>query len=142
MNAKTPTSAGTGADTGISTVEIVILAPLLILFILVLVAFGQLVDGRGALDGAARDAARAGSLQSQREDADRAAFAAATSDLEGICDGAVRMTTAGTVWSADGGRYAVQLSCKVRGLTVVGLNIPTTMTSQFASPLDYYRRIE
>ena len=52
-----------GRDRGLSTVEVVILAPVMIMFILVLVAFGQLVDGRGALDGAARDAARAGSIQ-------------------------------------------------------------------------------
>ncbi|WUH93068.1 pilus assembly protein [Streptomyces sp. NBC_00433] len=133
---------GAGADAGISTIEIVILAPLLILFILVLVAFGQLVDGRGALDGAARDAARAGSLQGQRDAADRAALQAATDDLQGICDGAVHMTTEGTNWTPDGGRYAVQLSCTVRGLAVVGLDIPTTMTSQFAAPLDPYRRYE
>jgi Flp pilus assembly protein TadG len=134
--------ADRGADAGISTVEIVILAPLLILFILVLVAFGQLVDGRGALDGAARDAARAGSLQGQRAAADRAALQAATADLRGICQGAISMTTNGTNWTADGGSYAVQLSCRVRGLAVVGLNIPTTMSSQFASPLDPYRRYE
>ncbi|UWE07969.1 TadE/TadG family type IV pilus assembly protein [Actinacidiphila bryophytorum] len=129
-------------DAGISTIEIVILAPLLILFILVLVAFGQLVDGRGALDGAARDAARAGSLQGERSAADRAALEAATNDLQGICEGAVHMTTDGTNWTAQGGHYAVQLSCTVRGLAVVGLSIPTTMSSQFAAPLDPYRRYE
>lgn len=129
-------------DAGISTIEIVILAPLLILFILVLVAFGQLVDGRGALDGAARDAARAGSLQGERGAADRAALEAATNDLQGICEGAVHMTTDGTNWTAQGGHYAVQLSCTVRGLAVVGLSIPTTMSSQFAAPLDPYRRYE
>ncbi|CAG7639099.1 TadE/TadG family type IV pilus assembly protein [Actinacidiphila bryophytorum] len=138
-----PAAEGTsGADAGISTIEIVILAPLLILFILVLVAFGQLVDGRGALDGAARDAARAGSLQGERGAADRAALQAATDDLQGICEGAVHMTTDGTDWTAQGGHYAVQLSCTVRGLAVVGLSIPTTMSSQFAAPLDPYRRYE
>ena len=49
---------GGGGDRGLSTIEVVILAPIMILFILVLVGFGQLVEGRGAVDSAARDAAR------------------------------------------------------------------------------------
>ena len=61
QRARAVTAAAAGArDRGLSTIEVVILAPVMILFILVLVAFGQLVDGRGAIDGAARDAARAG----------------------------------------------------------------------------------
>ena len=71
-----------GDDRGLSTIEVVILAPVMILFILVLVAFGQLVDGRGALDGAARDAARAGSIQKDHgtamAEARKAAEAAST----------------------------------------------------------------
>src|SRR3954471_5866319 len=99
----TPDAVRAADDRGLSAVEVVILAPVLILFILVLVAFGQLVDGRGALDGAARDAARAGSLQGERGAADRAALEAATNDLRGICQGAVHMTTDGTNWTAQGG---------------------------------------
>ena len=63
------------------TIEVVILAPVMILFILVLVAFGQLVDGRGAIDGAARDAARAGSLQKDQGTAMAEARKAAAADL-------------------------------------------------------------
>ena len=130
---------GPAADAGISTVEIVILAPLLILFILVLVAFGQMVDGRGALDGAARDAARAGSLQGNLGQADLQALQTAQDDLANLCVGAVTITHNDTDWGP-GGIYTVQLSCQVRGLAVVGLNIPTTMRSEFSSPLDPYRR--
>ena len=103
---------------------------------------GDETEGEAVLDGAARDAARAGSLQGERSAADRAALEAATNDLQGICEGAVHMTTDGTNWTAQGGHYAVQLSCTVRGLAVVGLSIPTTMSSQFAAPLDPYRRYE
>ena len=77
-------------DRGLSTVEVVILAPVMILFILVLVAFGQLVDGRGALDGAARDAARAGSIQKDHATAMAEARAAAEADLEDVCSGPMK----------------------------------------------------
>jgi len=69
----------------VSTIEVVILAPVMILFILILVAFGQLVDGRGAVDSAARDAARAGSLQSSESVAMQQAIAAARADLGDTC---------------------------------------------------------
>src|SRR3954470_18998147 len=72
-------------DRGLSSIEVVILAPIMILFILVLVAFGQLVDGRGAVDGAARDAARAGSLQRDAVSAMEQASAAARADLDDTC---------------------------------------------------------
>lgn len=134
-------AAGRPADGGISTIEVVILAPLLILFVLVLVALGQLVDARGALDGAARDAARAGSLHGSETDANKAAEDAAKDDLKGICVGDITISHDGTDW-APAGVYTVQLSCQVRGLATVGLSIPTTLSSKFASPLDPYRRYE
>ncbi|MFI0895847.1 TadE family protein [Streptomyces sp. NPDC020983] len=128
-------------DAGISTVEVVIIAPVLILFILVLVAFGQLADARGELDGAARDAARAGSLHGNHAKANSAARQVATQDLQHICSGPIRITHDNTRW-APGGVYTVQVSCSVRGLSDLGLPITTTLSSEFASPLDPYRRFE
>ncbi len=80
-------------DAGLSTIEVVILAPVMIL-VLVLVGFGQLVEGRGAVDGAARDAARAGSIQHDYDVAMREARKAAAADLKDVCVGSldVRMT--------------------------------------------------
>jgi Flp pilus assembly protein TadG len=126
-------------DRGLSTVEVVILAPVMILFILVLVAFGQLVDGRGALDGAARDAARAGSIQKNHALAMQEAGKAAEANLADVCSGPVhvRQTSAGfepdTV-------FTVQVSCEVRGLAMLGLDIPTRLSASFSSPLDPFRR--
>src|SRR3954465_15109055 len=84
-------------DRGLSTVEVVILAPVMILFILVLVAFGQLVDGRGALDGPARAAARRGSIQKDHVAAIAEAKKAAQADLADVCSGPVSVvqTSAG-----------------------------------------------
>jgi Flp pilus assembly protein TadG len=107
--------SGRADDRGLSTIEVVILAPVMILFILVLVAFGQLVDGRGALDGAARDAARAGSIQK-----DHATAMAEAKKPDTI--------------------FTVEVSCQVRGLATLGLDVPTTLSASFSSPLDPFRR--
>ena len=131
-------SAGRG-DRGLSTVEVVILAPVMILFVLVLVAFGQLVDGRGALDGAARDAARAGSIQKDHGTALAEARKAAEADLADVCSGPVTVTQTSTGFEPNT-IFSVEVSCRVRGLAMIGLDIPTTLTSRFSSPLDPFRR--
>ncbi|MEW2266373.1 TadE/TadG family type IV pilus assembly protein [Streptomyces sp. NPDC047853] len=132
-------SRPTTGDEGLSTIEVVILAPVMILFILVLVAFGQLVDGRGALDGAARDAARAGSIQKDHGTALAEAKKAAESNLADVCAGPVSVLQKSAGFEPDT-LFTVEVSCEVRGLASIGLNIPTTLTASFSSPLDPYRR--
>lgn len=127
-------------DRGLSTIEVVILAPIMILFILILVAFGQLVDGRGAVDGAARDAARAGSIQRDQGVAMSEALAAAKADLDDTCVGGtldVKQTSQGF---APDSLFTVEVSCTIRGLGSLGLDIKKTLTSSASSPLDPYRR--
>ncbi|WP_333750824.1 TadE/TadG family type IV pilus assembly protein [Streptomyces sp. IBSBF 2394] len=126
-------------DRGLSTIEVVILAPVMILFILVLVAFGQLVDGRGALDGAARDAARAGSIQKDHGTAIAEAKKAAEANLVDVCSGPVSVVQKSAGFEPDT-LFTVEVSCEVRGLASIGLNIPTTLSATFSSPLDPYRR--
>ncbi|MEU8793776.1 TadE/TadG family type IV pilus assembly protein [Streptomyces sp. NPDC048643] len=131
--------SGRRGDRGLSTIEVVILAPVMILFILVLVAFGQLVDGRGALDGAARDAARAGSIQKDHGTAMAEARKAAEADLGDICSGPVTVTQTSAGFEPDT-LFSVEVSCEVRGLAMIGLDVPTTLKSSFSSPLDPFRR--
>ncbi|MFD4968856.1 TadE/TadG family type IV pilus assembly protein [Streptomyces sp. NPDC058424] len=126
-------------DSGLSTVEVVILAPVMILFILVLVAFGQLVEGRGAVDGAARDAARAGSIQKDHATAMSEARKAAEADLADVCSGPVSVVQTSAGFAPDT-LFTVEVSCQVRGLASLGLNIPTTLSASFSSPLDPFRR--
>lgn len=128
-----------GGDRGLSTVEVVILAPVMILFILVLVAFGQLVDGRGAVDGAARDAARAGSIQKDHVTAMSEAKKAAEADLSDVCSGPVSVVQTSAGFEPDS-IFTVEVSCEVRGLAMLGLDIPTRLTASFSSPLDPFRR--
>ncbi|MEU9975889.1 TadE/TadG family type IV pilus assembly protein [Streptomyces sp. NPDC051014] len=130
---------GAAHDGGLSTVEVVILAPVMILFILVLVAFGQLVDGRGAADGAARDAARAGSIQKDHGTAMSEARKAADADLADVCSGPVSVVQTSQGFEPDS-IFTVEVSCQVRGLAMLGLDIPTTLTASFSSPLDPFRR--
>ncbi|MFJ3442672.1 TadE/TadG family type IV pilus assembly protein [Streptomyces sp. NPDC086081] len=126
-------------DSGLSTVEVVILAPVMILFILVLVAFGQLVEGRGALDGAARDAARAGSIQKNHALAMAEAKKAAEADLADVCSGPVSVVQTSRGFEPDT-IFTVEVSCQVRGLAMLGLDVPTRLTASFSSPLDPFRR--
>ncbi len=128
-------------DAGLSTVEVVFLAPVMMLFVLVIVAFGLLVDARGQIDGAARDAARAGSLQRDSATAMRQARQAAEADLTRTCGGpvTVRKTSAGF---RPGGLFTVEVSCRVRGLDMLGLNVVKTLTGRSSAPLDPYRRAD
>jgi Flp pilus assembly protein TadG len=126
-------------DRGLSTVEVVILAPVMILFILVLVAVGQMVEGRGAIDGAARDAARAGSLQWDVGNAMAEARKAAQANLTDVCTGPVAVTKTSAGF-ADADLFTVEVSCQVRGLAMVGLDIKTRMSGSFTAPLDPFKR--
>ncbi|MCX5060653.1 MULTISPECIES: TadE/TadG family type IV pilus assembly protein [unclassified Streptomyces] len=126
-------------DRGLSAIEVVILAPVMILFILVLVAFGQMVDGRGAIDGAARDAARSGSLQWDQGNAMAEARKAAEADLSDVCSGPVTVTKT-SLGFANADLFTVDVSCEIRGLAMLGLDIQTRMSGSFTAPLDPYKR--
>jgi Flp pilus assembly protein TadG len=124
----------------VSTIEVVVLAPVIILFVLILVAFGQLVDGRGAVDGAARDAARAGSLQRTGTAAIGQATTAARNDLRGTCARPAAVTAVGDTRFLSDTLYTIQVTCVVRGLRFLGLPVAESVTSTSASPLDPFRR--
>ncbi|RKN07892.1 TadE/TadG family type IV pilus assembly protein [Streptomyces radicis] len=132
--------AGRG-DRGMTTVEVVILAPLIIAFILVLVAFGQLVSGRGAVNGAARDAARAGSLERSTQAAMREARAVAEAQLGDVCvGGTVRVDATTPPGHQPGTLFGIEVTCRVRGLDLLGVPVTNTMSGTSSSPIDPYRR--
>jgi hypothetical protein len=85
-------------DAGVSTVELAFLAPAMVAMMVIIVGLGILVDTHGVVNEAARDAARAGSLQGDTsaanpdptQDHTRArleALAAARADLGTRCSG-------------------------------------------------------
>lgn len=127
-------------ERGLSSIEVVLLAPVIILFILLLVALGQQVSGRAAVDGAARDAARAGSLERGAEAALAASERVARGQLAGTCvDGSVRVENVGGPHEPDT-LYVIRVQCKVRGLDLLGLPVTSELTARSSSPIDPYRR--
>ncbi|WP_052390976.1 TadE/TadG family type IV pilus assembly protein [Streptomyces sp. NRRL B-24484] len=126
-------------DAGISTVELVIATPLMLLMVLLLVGFGLMVQSRSALDGAARDAARAGALQRDYGTATAEATRAARASAASVCsNGNVQVSPSGD-WRA-GGIFTVTVSCDVRGLAWLGINSNRRVTSTSTAPLDTFRR--
>lgn len=75
-----------GDESGISTVEVVLLAPPLFLFIAAMVTLGLYADDVGLVQGAAQDAARMASLQRSSGSAHGQAVDMAESDLVGTCN--------------------------------------------------------
>jgi Flp pilus assembly protein TadG len=129
-------------ESGMSTVEVVLLAPLVIGFVMVLVVFGELVNTRGTVQGAARDAARMGSLQRDDGTANRSAYNAAVADLGGTCNAGpasvvqVDPATKGpSTQFAPGELYTVKVTCAVNWF-----GVGETFVSYFSAPLDVFRR--
>ncbi|MFN0284864.1 MAG: TadE/TadG family type IV pilus assembly protein, partial [Kineosporiaceae bacterium] len=68
-------------ERGSMAVEVVILTPVLVAFILLVVAFGRYVTARGDVEAVARDAVRAASLERTAGQARAAANAAVAAGL-------------------------------------------------------------
>lgn len=134
-------------ESGMSTLEVVLLAPLVIGFIMFLVCFGVLVDARGTVQGAARDAARMGSLQRDDATANTSAYDAAAADLGNTCSGPFEVqqvdpnSKAPSHDFAAGQLYTIKVTCTV---TLTGLDWfsvgSQTIISYSTAPLDIFRR--
>jgi len=144
---------GCRRDTGLASIELVILLPAFILLILLAVYFGRENVARTSVDAAAQDAARAASEQRTFTDAEAAAKAAAKAALGASDSPCVPGTTDATVqkppdpFAVAIGKPStvfVTVTCQVSlaDLAFPGFPIPAgnqTLTSTFASPLDQYR---
>lgn len=126
-------------ERGGATVELVVLTPALIFLLLVVIAGSRLVDTRGDLDSAARDAARAASLTASPSAAEQAASGAAHAALgerPGRC--ATSRVEVEVARFAPGGTVAVTVSCTI-GLADLGLpGLPgqRTVRSRAVAPID------
>jgi Flp pilus assembly protein TadG len=126
-------------DAGISTVEVVILTPLLMFMVLLIVCLGVLVNAHGRVNAAARDAARAGTFQQTAAEALQQARLAAAADLGNQCDGKLSdVTAAYQAPKTPGGvgYYKATVTCVVNltGFGVVGAK--QTITASFSAPVD------
>jgi Flp pilus assembly protein TadG len=126
------------------SMEMVILTPIFIGFLLLLAGFGRLVDVQSQIDGAARDAARAASIARSRDGtggAQELAQKAADASLAGNnwCLGGPNVTTDITAWGP-GGQVTVQVDCEVKLGDVAWVGFPGTSLKHgtATAPIDKY----
>ena len=131
-----------GSETGGVTAELVIVTPLLILFLLFVVALGRLAGSRIDVDGAANQAARAASIA---RDPIAAGSAAQTTASAALADEHISCAhldvKVDTTEFHPGGSVAVTVACTVDLKDVTSLRIPSnkTLTARAVAPLDRYR---
>jgi Flp pilus assembly protein TadG len=122
-----------------STVEVVILTPVLVLFVVAMVQLGLYAENVAQVQDAAQDAARMGSLQRSSDAASTFAGNAATADLGSTCDdspgGAPAITQLATNTGADG----VTLLTVTVECTVTEFGLSYTIDESSYAPVDTYR---
>jgi Flp pilus assembly protein TadG len=135
---------GSGAprERGSMAVEAVLLAPVFLLFLLFIVGAGRIVEAQGEVNGAARDAARAASVERDFGSARAAAGAAARAALAD-CQGGPAVSTAGSDWR-EGGSVRVQVTCNLNLGSVAGFGFSATkeMAGSAVVPLEQFRRVQ
>ncbi len=126
------------------SVELVVIAPALVLLLLLVGAGGRWVESHGAIDGAARDAARAASVARTPGDAVALAQQAADSDLtsSGWCDqGTANVSVTGfpaTPIVTQGTNVTVTVTCNVNmsPFTALGFRAASPVSGTAVAPLD------
>jgi Flp pilus assembly protein TadG len=133
------------ADRGDAALELVVLAPVLFIVLGLVIAAGRTSMAQGAVDAAARDAARQASISLTPAAAQAAALSSASAALSQDdlrCTPVVSVDT--SQFSVPVGQPATvtaTVSCNVRlsDLVVPGLPGSQTLRATFTSPLDPYR---
>ncbi|NEA31505.1 pilus assembly protein [Streptomyces sp. SID13031] len=120
-------------------VEIVLLAPVMMAFMMLVVAGGRYVAVRGDIEAASRDAVRAASLERDVGTAQAAAVDTAIAALQHP-DQCQDPELSGNFVS--GGMITVTLTCEVSydGLGLIGLPGTKRITISSSAPIDVYRR--
>ena len=138
-------SAAAG-DRGNAALELLVLAPVMLALIGLVIAAGRTSIAEGAVQAAARDAARQASISLTPPAARQAALASAYAALraDGLaCKPAVTLDVAQGFATPLGqpAEVSASVSCTVRlsDLLVPGLPGSRTLTARFTSPLDPYR---
>ncbi|SEG99415.1 TadE-like protein [Nonomuraea solani] len=126
-------------ERGSMAVETVMLAPVFLLFLMFLAGAGVLVESQGRVNGAARDAARAASVQRTLDDAEGAAEAIATSVLQPHCQSSA-VSLDGSAWE-QGGEVRAEVRCEL-DLAFLGFGGTKELRGTAVVPLEQFRRIE
>jgi len=138
------------ADEGSAALELVVLAPVLLVLLALVIAAGRTSIAQSSVDAAARDAARQASLALSPYQAHQAALASASQALRADGLDCVAEDVQVDTGSANSGfglapgtpaTVSATVSCRVplADLFLPGLPGFHTMRATFASPLDVYR---
>lgn len=127
---------------GSMAAELAVIAPVLLVFLMLLAGLGRLIEARGAVYGAARDAARAASLQRTPEAADAAAQQATDADLAGRCITQPTAVRVSVDAFAPGNLVTYEITCEasLKGLGVFEMPDVKRVSARASSPLDVFRR--
>jgi TadE-like protein len=119
-------------------VEVVILTPVLMMFVMLIAACGRYVAVQGDIQATARDAVRAASLERTVD----AAHVAATRIVQQSLDEGTTCRPLGLSGFAAGGIVRVDLDCDVsyHGLGLIGLPGSVRVQTMSQAPIDIYRR--
>ncbi|MFV2198839.1 TadE/TadG family type IV pilus assembly protein [Nocardiopsis sp. LOL_012] len=127
-------------DRGSASVELVLLAPVLVLALMLMVAAGRQVSAALITRDAASAAARAASLQ--RDAASARAQARATAERElagrGLACASSHASVDATRFGA-GGTVSVEVACTVTVIDLGGLGGQHTLRASASSPIDPYK---
>lgn len=132
-------------DRGSASLELVLLTPVFLALLLFVVLGGRYAQARADVGSAARDAARAASIERSPAAAVTAAERAAVAGLDDrdvVCrDLAVDLDT--TDFRA-GGTVTASVSCVVAVADLVGFGLPatTSLRADFVQPVDSFRGID
>jgi Flp pilus assembly protein TadG len=135
------------SDAGNAALELVILAPVVVLLISMVVAAGRVAIAQGSIDAAARDAARQASLARSPAQAQAAALDSAIAELSGedlTCTPTVTLPGLAAAFGVPAGQpstVTARVTCTVRlsDLLVPGLPGSRQLRGTFTSPLDPFR---
>jgi hypothetical protein len=120
-------------------VEMVLLTPVMVAFLLLVIAFGRYVAVRGEVEAASRDAVRAASLERTARGAENAAGATVTAALAGrwTCP---QMFLDGRFAAGETITFHLECSVPLTGLGLLGLPGNVSVKADSSAPLDLYRR--
>jgi Flp pilus assembly protein TadG len=129
---------------GTMALEMVILAPVLLLLFMFLLACGRYFQTSSLLESAARDGARSASQARSLPEAQARVDQAVTSTMSQAIK-SCKTTASGSITTGfvAGSPLSVEVSCTInyRDLGLLGLGGDTTITKRFTSSLDPYRGV-
>ncbi|WP_416968267.1 TadE family protein [Streptomyces sp. 4F14] len=126
---------------GSATVELILLAPVLLMMLWFLVYCGRLTDTRLRIEAAAHQAARAATLAPSPPLAAaeaRATAATALRDADVTCQ-SMSVSVHGTLTNGSALTVAVTCTVDLHDLTLLQVPGTTTLTADFTAPVDTYR---